>query len=274
MNSSIRTAATALLTAVCLMLPGDNAFAQEDTARVVYYTGRSVRAHPDGAVGSVGFQGFFQYALVTKPVNQPVVDIEKYEGGFNWVIADHANLMARFLTIKEDSIRYELSGGARLYFANPLSTGRPANPDGPVGVPVVSLWGGLRYNELSVKEPKYLGDFEVIVPVSRRLSVAAGYRALEVIEEADVQTAYGKVSFYVARYHADSAYTNPDGPVNNVAIHLSGGGSTNGVFGDLTLLFPINNSLTWKLSIRGERVEFPYRRSAILGVGFSIYPSN
>jgi len=274
LNSPIKSAATALLVAACLLLWVDSAFAQDDTTHVVYYTGRSIRPHPDGAVGSVGFHGFFQYALVTKPANVPVVDVEKYQGAFNWVIADQANLMARFLTIKEDSVRYELGAGLRLYSGNPVATSRGANPDGPVGLPVLSLWGGMRYNELSIKEPKTVGDAEVTFPVSRRLSISAGYRYFEEIEEADVQQGYGTVSIYVARYVADSAYTNPDGPVNNVAIHLSGGGSPEGVFGDLTLMFPISNNLTWRLSVRGERVTEPYRRSAILGVGFSVYPSN
>lgn len=274
MANLIKTLSILLIPTICMVIAGQALQAQDETTPIVYYVGRSVRAHPDGAVGSVAFHGSFQYAFVTKPANQPVVDIEKFQGGFNWVVADQANLMARFLTVKEDSVRYELGAGLRLYLGNPVATSRRANPDGAVGVPAVSVWGGIRYNELSIKEPKTVADFEIMMPLSRRLSLAAGLRVFEAIEEADVQQAYGSISFYQGRYNVDSAYTNPDGPVNNVVFHLSGGGSANGFFGDLTLLFPISNNLTWKLNIRGERVEYPYRRTAMLGAGFSIYPAN
>ena len=263
-----------MLLAAFWLVPVSTVKAQNDTATVVYFTGTTVRRHPDGPVGSVSFNGFFQYASVTKPPMVPTDDIQRFQGGLNWVADDHVNLMTRFLATREDSTRYELNGGIKVYLGNPVTSDKPTNPDGAVGIPSFSLWGGIRYNDLSIEDPKFVGDFELIVPVSTRLSVLAGYRYFEEISEPDVQQAWGGINFFVDRYYADSAYANPDGPVGNVAIGLTGGGSSEGVFGDLTLSFPISNNVTWKLNIRGERVEFPYRRVAIVGAGVSLYPSN
>ncbi|UCG61208.1 MAG: hypothetical protein JSV52_12925 [Candidatus Zixiibacteriota bacterium] len=248
--------------------------AQDDTASVAYYVGKSVRRHPDGAVGSATFHGLFQYQLVTKPEGVPTVDIQKYHAELGWVADDYVTLMARFLTVDEDSLRYELNGGLRIYTRNPVTGSGRRNADGLVGAPVVTLGAGIRYNDFAIKETRMVGDISLLLPVSEQLSLLTGYRAYEAIEEVDVVTAYGGVNLYLLGYSADSSYTNPDGPVGYVAFHLTGGGSSNGIFGDLTLQLPINDNLTWKINIRGERVKFPYRRVAIAGAAFSFYPSN
>ncbi|MEW6412697.1 MAG: hypothetical protein AB1483_09525 [Candidatus Zixiibacteriota bacterium] len=264
---------TSLALSLCLMT-ANPAMAQIDSTTVHYYVGKAVRAHPDGAVGAASFHGSLQYQFVTKPPNVPVVDIQKFNASLGWVAHPSVNFMGSFRGISEDSSRYGLAFGLRLYTVNPERKDKAHNPDGPVGGPVLTASGGIRYSDLAVEDAKTVGDFTLLVPVSRRLSILAGMRLFEAIEQADVQQAYGGFNFYLSPYNADSAYTNPDGQVGNAAFHLSGGGSENGVFGDLTMFFPISNKLTWHITLRGERVELPYRRVVAIGGGFSLYPSN
>lgn len=263
-----------ILSVAVLLLAAEMPLAQEDTTTVAYYVGKSVRRHPDGAVGSATFHGFAQYQQVTKPDGVPSSDIQKYQAELGWVAGDYVDFRSRFLIVNEDSTRYELSAGFKFYTRNPVTSRDKKNADGVVGAPVITIGGGFRYADVAVKNTKMIADFSVLLPVSERLSFLAGYRHYEEIEEQDVVQGYGGINLYLARYNVDSAYANPDGPSGLMAFHLSGGGSSNGVFGDLTFLFPINDNLTWKIAIRGERVGEPYRRVAILGAGFSFYPSN
>ncbi len=259
---------------VIALLIGEPSVAQEDTTRIAYYVGKAVRRHPDGAVGSATFHGLFQYQLVTKPDGVASVDIQKYHAELGWVADDYVTFTARFLTVDEDSLRYELNGGLKIYSRNPVTGSGKKNADGLVGAPVVTMAAGIRYSDFAVKDTRMVGDISLLLPISERFSLLTGYRYYEKIEETDVAQAYGGINFYLAGYNADSSYANPDGPTGQMAFHLSGGGSSNGIFGDLTLQMPIHDNITWKINIRGERVPNPYRRVAIAGAGFSFYPSN
>ena len=275
MTKTIKIASVKLL-AFIMIVPAIavKSNAQEDSAQVAYYTGRSVRYHPDGTVGSVSFHGLMQYGLVNAYPKELEMDFQRYEGELGWVVDDYVNLTARFQTVDQDSLRYELSGGLKIYLTNPSSTERDKNADGPVGSPVISLAAGIRYPDLSISDTRSVGDAAILVPLSQRLTVLAGYRYFEEIEQFDVAQAYGGFNIYLSPYSSDSAYVNPDGPTGKLALKLLGGGSSKGVFGDLMLLFPISDKLTWRLNVRGERTDSPYRRSAIAGAGFSYYPAN
>lgn len=269
-----RNWAKLILSALILLLVPEMPQAQEDTLRVAYYVGKAVRRHPDGAVGSATFHGMGQYQQVTKPDGVRSVDIQKYHAELGWVAGDYVNFMTSFLIVNEDSLRYELNGGVKIYSRNPVTSNRKKNADGVVGAPVISMGAGLRYADFAITDTKFVGDFSILLPASEKFSFLAGYRHYDELEEADVVQGYGGINFYLTGYNSDSAYANPDGPSGMMAFHLKGGASSNGVFGDLTLLLPINDNLTWKIAIRGERVPEPYRRVAILGAGFSFYPSN
>jgi hypothetical protein len=269
-----RNWAKLILPVLIFMLVAEMPRAQEDTLRVSYYVGKAVRRHPDGAVGTATFHGMGQYQLVTKPDGVPSTDIQKYRAELGWVAGDYVNFMTSFLIVNEDSLRYEFNGGVKIYTRNPVTSTRKKNADGVIGAPVITMGGGLRYSDFAITDTKFVGDISILLPASERFSALAGYRHYDELEEADVVQGYAGVNFYLAGYNSDSAYANPDGPSGMMAFHLTGGGSSNGMFGDLTLLLPINDNLTWKIAIRGERVPEPYRRVAILGAGFSFYPSN
>ncbi len=132
---------------------------------------------------------------------------------------------------------------------------------------------GSRFASQGGSKSNTIADGIITVPVSSHLTLSAGYRYYQQIELLDVQKGYGSVSIYPTSYSSDSAYVNPDGPVGNLAMKVSGGGSKNGVFGECQAILPFTGDMTFTLLIRGERVPGPpYRRSAIAGFLLSYYP--
>ena len=270
-GKELKTILLLILAAVALSAPSLDA--QTDTNRVVYYVGKNIRGHPDGAIGAISFHGQLTYGAVNKGVTSGP-DIQKYDFGLLWVAGSRVTMGGRFLVVDEDSLRYELNGGLTVYTRDPTQPNRSKNPDGAIGGLAISLTGGMRYPDLAMETSKFVGDVAIALPVSRRISLTAGYRYYEDIELFDTQQGFGGLNLYLTNYSADAAYNNPDGPVGVLALSLTGGGSSEGFFGQLSLLFPISANLTWKLLIRGERTKDPYRRVPIGGAGVSFYPGN
>lgn len=248
-------------------------FSQASDNSLEYY-GQPNRWHPDGSVGNLSFHTMLQYASVDKDKGVPVTDIQKYDFSLNWVVVPKITFLTNYNIIKEDSFRYDISAGLKYYLNNPLSKNHRQNPDGSIGGLSVSLLGGLRYTSSATDVSKFVGDVIVTLPVSLTMSFQGGYRYFEQIEEADVQQGYLSLFFYFSPYKPDSAFVNPDGLVGNLALQVTGGGSSNGVFGQLMFIFPLNNNLSLKTSFRGERVDSPYKQSFFGGLGFSYYFSN
>ncbi|NOY89077.1 MAG: hypothetical protein GXO93_06785 [FCB group bacterium] len=232
------------------------------------------RWHPDGSVGNLSFHTMLQYASVEKDKGVPVTDIQKYDFSLNWVVVPKITFLTNYSIIKEDSFRYDISAGLKYYLSNPLDKNHRRNPDGSIGGLSVSLLGGLRYTNSATKVSKFVGDFMVTLPVSYSMTFQGGYRYFEQIEATDVQQGYLSLFFYFSPYKPDSAFVNPDGPVGNLALKITGGGSSNGAFGQLIFIFPLNNNLSLKTSFRGEKMDSPYKQSLLGGLGFSYYFSN
>jgi len=175
---------------------------------------------------------------------------------------------------KQDSTVYEISGGFKFYLKNPLSPLNTVNPDGPIGGTVISTLIGARYTDHSDDTTRLIVDFDLTVPLSKRLTLGAGYRYYEKIQPRDVKQVYGNINIYFADYIAGAFYENPDGPAGNPVVKLTGGGSEKGVFGESAILFPIKPTTTLKLVFRFERADDPSRRSLVAGAGFAYYLGN
>jgi len=112
----------------------------------------------------------------------------------------------------------------------------------------------------------------LILPFSARLTLSGSYRYLEKIEPFEVSQATLAATYYLSEYPSDSSYVNPDGPIGFPAIQISSGGSANGLFGELAIVFPIKQTLTLRSLLRMERTDDPYQRSLAAGVGLAFYP--
>ncbi len=255
---------------------------ESDTAQIelpvedprVYLLIDERRPHPDGFVGQVAFNSAFRYVSISGDPSRSVNDLQHYRLGLDLVADSRVTLLSSFKAVDQDTTYYELMGGLRVYTRDPANRTRSHNPDGPVGGPVLTAMAGTRFSSDSNGNSAVIADIRLMLPVSRRLTIGAGYRYYETLTATDVDEAFGSISYYTGPYLKDSAYANPDGPVGNLALRLSGGGSAEGAFGELSLIFPISGNLSLVATGRGERVEFPYQRSVVAGAGFRFYPSN
>ncbi len=229
--------------------------------------------HPDGILGKPSFHAQISYASVTGTRKRPVGDIQRFTFGLDLVATSRLTLLSSIRATVQDSTKYEVAGGVRLYPVDPLTESRRKNPDGPIGGFSLTGLVGNRFVSNGGSSSKVVADGILAVPVSTHLTLSAGYRYYQEIELLDVQKGYGSVSIYPRNYSADSAYVNPDGPVGNLALRVSGGGSKNGIFGECQAILPFSGDMTFTMMIRGERVPGPpYRRSAIAGFFLSYYP--
>ncbi|MCK4574273.1 MAG: hypothetical protein KAU36_07865 [candidate division Zixibacteria bacterium] len=251
----------------------DDAVPPADEAKV-YLLVDEQNPHPDGFLGQVAFDGSFNYASISTDPTRSTDDIQRYHFGLNVVAASRLVLMTSFTAVKQDTAFYEFEGGFRFYTKDPANRAIGHNPDGPIGGPVLTVMAGTRYSGSSEPKNTAIADFCLSLPISRQLTIWGGYRYYETLTETDVDQGFGCISYYTRPYVKDSAYANPDGPVGNLALKLSGGGSSEGVFGQLALIFPISGTMSLVAVGRGERVEFPYQRSITAGAAFRIYPSN
>jgi len=202
--------------------------------------------HPEGRVGQIAINGYFEYASNSTDDDRYILDAKKLAGGLDFIPTGRLTLKTRFMLTKQDSTVYEISGGFKFYLKNPLSPLNTVNPDGPIGGTVISTLIGARYT----------------------------YRYYEKIQPRDVKQVYGNINIYFADYIAGAFYENPDGPAGNPVVKLTGGGSEKGVFGESAILFPIKPTTTLKLVFRFARADDPSRRSLVAGVGFAYYLSN
>jgi hypothetical protein len=227
--------------------------------------------HPDGLIGRFSLHGRFSYASVSVDDDAVVNDVLRYSVGLGWVLHRRFSLHSDFEARRQDSTRFELSGGIRLYSKDPLAA-PVANADGPVGGPVLRLSGGARYSGSSSGAVRAVGEAGVLVPVSTKLSLAAGWRFYEAIETSDITRVFGSVSLYFSRYFRGGRYLNPDGPPGYLATRILAGGSSRGYNGRLEFILPLEQTTSLKVLLGAERNELLNRKTLKAGIGVALYP--
>lgn len=233
---------------------------------------RQWRHHPDGLVGQISLHGYACYASVSKKPTYSALDAQTYVLGLNLVASPQITLETRWEAFKQDSVRHTLWGGLKHYLKYPMKESLRCNPDGRIGGIVLGLMAGARFSDSPAGATNAMGDISITVPVSTRLSLAAGYRYYEKIEVNDVVQGFSRLTLYFSEYPPDSVYVSPDGPVGYLVMSLSGGGSAKGVFGQISFIFPLDRKMSLKAVFTAERIKSPYQLSLAVGVGVSIYP--
>jgi len=172
---------------------------------------------------------------------------------------------------RQDSVVYNATGGLRVYLGNPRSD-RPVNPDGPTGLPVLTFRFGARFGSRDGIKTRTTGSFDLVWPVSSRLSLGSGYSYMQERVRLDLEEWRCSATYYSASYRPDSAYTNPDAPVGSIAITLSGGGSGNGLFGQAGLLVALNRGSSVFFTTRVDSYDTGRLKGYSLGAAISLYP--
>ena len=240
---------------------------------------------PDGALGKPGLRLWAYRTDITLDASDPRgTDGAEFSSGRAEIlipVSRRVTLLARYQAENRLNILHQAQVGVRFRIFQPDTgdSGADAqmemmgiNPDGPVGYPYFTVTGGFRLYENQTDARFGLIGLSVMYPLSRTLTIGAGTEINTDTSTTVVDKFFGSVSIYTSDYLRAEPYSNPDGPVGYLSFRLSGGGSGEGVFGQFDILFPLNDQVTIGGFVRGERVAFPYERSAVLGARFQLYP--
>jgi len=234
---------------------------------------------PDGALGKPGLQLWGYRTNITLDASDPRgADGAEFSSGRAAVlipVSRRVTLFARYQAENRLNILHQAQVGFKFRIFQPDTGVKPLgglNPDGPVGYPYFSISGGFRLYESRGDTRFGIVGVGVTYPLSRTLTISAGAEFNTDTSTTIVNRFFGSLSVYTSHYLPAEPYTNPDGPVGYLNFRLSGGGSGEGLFGQLDILFPLNDQVTIGGFVRNERVAFPYERSASLGARFQLYP--
>ena len=241
---------------------------------LLWSTSVAVTPHPDGGVGVFNVRLWGQYASITGDINTPLYN-DKQKIGFDvhLPVHRHISLKTGYFLEPGDTVIHDVSFGVRLYFGDPTAHAGNVNPDGPIGLPILDLGGGGRLPDQYPDSVRWRADIAIRLPLMSHITVGGRWHYLEKENIRQADEFYGSLAWYPGVYRPGDEYLNPDGPIGKPAFLLKGGGSENGVFGHLDILFPMDRSYTLGLYLRGERIPIPYTRTAILGGWVRYFPS-
>ncbi len=234
----------------------------------------SVVFHPDGKLGRLGGQISARYTSVTAEKGVAVSDIAQIKAGLIFPFARTVTLGGSYSLEHDDSLFHNFSISAKKYTADPTKSPINCNPDGKIGVPIISFGGSIRIADADPGQPIYQLSLNALVPISPNFTVGVGsvYYSESKPEHAD--DFFGDINFYPVRYASGREYENPDGIEGVPSFAFRAGGSKEGFFGQLAIVVPLQQSLSIGLIMCGEKLDFQATTKATLGAQVNIYPGN
>ncbi len=230
--------------------------------------------HPDGIVGRAnGWFGGSYSPTFTVPYDV-VNDNFRIGIGLNYPLTSRLTIESDFSIVKGDTLFYDYRINIKFYSKTPVGENINANPDGPVGMPVFKLIYNGNMPDIEIGRHDFSAGLIGILPVSRYLTFGAGGKYYHRDDEYQVDKLFGIISLYPREYLPGRVYDNPDGLEGFPSFKLCGGGSINGIVGQLDIIVPLNPGLTLVLTTKGERAAEPYMRRATIGAKIKIYPGN
>ncbi len=234
---------------------------------------------PDGAIGKPGLQVWgYRTDITLDGTDARGEDGAEFSSGKARILFPLSRKVSFFASYQAENklnILHQARIGLRLRVFQPEDIDGALgdiNPDGSIGRPFFALSGGFRIYETEPDTRFGIAALELVYPWKKHLTISAGAEINTDTSITIVDQFFGSLHIYTASYLTNEPYANPDGPVGFLNFRLSGGGSSEGFFGQLDILFPLNDQVTIGGFVRGERVAFPYERNGSLGVRFQAYP--
>lgn len=230
---------------------------------------------PDGAHGKPGFRASLSRTTTTFDATDP-----RGENGPDWTngelslplpISSHITFEPRYRAENRTNIRHEITTDFTIRGNTPGGSYR-VNADGAIGKPVISVRIGVRFYEGNTETRYGVSGMKIALPSSTRLTLGAGGYFSADTARSDIENFFGFLNWYSSNYLPNEPFSNPDGPVGFLAAQLRAGGSSDGTFGELRVLFPINPRTTVSGFVRGTRVTEPYERTLTFGASYALYP--
>ncbi len=250
-------------TLFCLCISFSATYSQSEvTYPNTLYSYQNVhKNHPDGTVGKLSFDIGSSYSSIKNQPGQPVVDAQKYQVGLSYVVADNFSERQSFSIIKDVQTTYQISIGFSYYLSSPLQKSANLNQDGKIGMPIISLDAILLLDDFSDTKSHTNYKTEILFPIAKSFSIFGGYTFYDSLTPTDVEKTFGGLHLYLSSNSNSPKYENPDAPLSGMAISLSGGNSDFGSFGQIELALPSSQSVTIKLTARGDFLEAPHDKA-------------
>lgn len=230
--------------------------------------------HPDGIVGMAnGWFGGSYSPTFTVPYDV-VNDNFRIGAGLNYPLTENLTIESDFSIVKGDTLFYDYRLNIKFYPETPIGGIITANPDGPVGMPVFKFIYNGFMPDIDIGRYNFSAGFVGVLPVSRHLTFGAGGKYYHRDDAFQVDKLFGIINLYPRAYLPGRVYDNPDGLEGFPSLSLMGGGSINGIVGQLDIIVPLNPGLTVILTTKGERAADPYMRRATIEAKINFYPGN
>ena len=230
--------------------------------------------HPDGLLGRPSLYLSGQYSSVTALQGTAFVDRKFISIGLKIPVIKSLTLSGNYCAMVEDSVVHSYYVKFAYFISNPVLSRRRANPDGPVGSPVITAFAGGYFPDRNPENHHLLVGMEALLPLSTNFSLSAGGKYYDEDTPRQLDNYYGRIGWFLSAYAEDAIYSNPDGPEGTPVFLITGGGSKHGVFGQFDIIFPLEPKMTLAVYIKGERVPVPYFRAASAGFYIKYYPGN
>jgi len=231
-------------------------------------------AHPDGLIGQINGSLCAGYSSVSAEERVSHADHQFLGLDFGFPVSRYITFNAGYKIENVDSIFHNYFLGASFRLGDPTKASSYFNPDGVAWQPVLTVNGGGRVSDKHIKDNQYYIMGEILVPVSTYLSAGIAGKYYQDRDFRQVDQIFGRVNIFTERYQEGERYSNSDGVEGSPSFYLTGGGSSDGLFGQVDFLMPLERDMTLVLVLRGERTPSPYTRTASIGICINYYPGH
>jgi hypothetical protein len=235
--------------------------------------GQSLR-HPDGIVGKPNGRIWGQYVSVSPGKGVKAEDRQRGGITLGWPILSRMSIAGRYQMDKSDSLFHTFGFDGIFYFGNPLDLAKQGNPDGILLIPILGCGFGFTIADQEPKNHRFQVEVKFQLPILTWLTVGSEYHYYDKRPNHIINRYAGMIKIHTGEYSVSERYLNPDAPEGSISFVIKGGGSGDGIFGEIMALFPLRSNMTVDLFASGEKVYNPRIVSVAIGFGLRYYPEN
>jgi len=234
----------------------------------------SALKHPDGTIRSFSVFISGQYLSVSSNKGFTTRDQQQANLDLAFPLDPRFTFTGGYGIEPDDTLFHHASLGLTVY-TRPNDSGLTAvNPDGPIGAPVISIGAASKIRDDKTSDTRYKFSARLLVPSSPHLTVGAGINHYDQSDLLIIDEFYGQLAWFVKRYDPARPYINPDGLPGYPVFRITGGGNSDGLFGQLDVIVPMSPRYSLAVWARGEKISDFGIKKAGVGAGINIYPGN
>jgi len=234
----------------------------------------SVKYYADGKLGQFGGQIAARYVSVAAEKGIAVSDISILGFEFIFPSSESYTLKAGYKLEQNDSLFHDFSVTTNIYTASSVNSPNECNPDGKIGAPIFLPGFSVKMADSSPEDLLYRLSLGISLPISANLTLGAGCNYYRKNKSKQADNYFGVINFFPVKYTKGREFENPDGVDGIPSFAFRGGGSKDGIFGQLEIIVPLKSSLSIGFLLRGERMNAQDITRAALGGRVSFYPGN